>query len=523
MRSLYQRLLIVALFAMTLCAQPAWAQSPREIDDMLDGWQLAQAKPLIDKLTAADETSAWSLYLRSRYAFLSGDYKEAIDKLDAAIKAGGSNQYWVELRALMQSTLEVTKTYEKHTSPKGYFEVYIEPGRDRILLSYAFDVLDRAYEEIGAELEHKPPTPIRVEIYPMTATLAKVSSLSEDEIRTSGTIALCKYNRLMITSPKALMRGYGWADTLAHEYVHYVINHKTRAQVPIWMHEGMAKFLERRWRGQDQHLLPPSSEHLLRKRLDANKLITFEQMHPSMAKLPSQEDAAVAFAEVYTVMEYLHGKLGTGALAKVLDNINKGMDAKLAYATALSTTFKVFEGEWKTYMIARPKVDYPDEKLYDEKLRFKEDKVQAKRSELSEIPKPAARDHMKLGELLQARERYGAAAAQYLKAIRLMGDKHPVLQTRLAQSYLAQGKAKEAMSALDPIRQSYPSYVGVWLRLGEASLILGKPQQARDYLLEAAYINPFDPEVHTLLERAYKSSGQSDRAAHEAKLLQLAR
>ena len=511
----------------THASKAAAALTPREIDALLDGWQLREAASHIERLQAREPRSPSTLYLRARQAFFMGQYEQATSLLDEAIKAGGAHAYWSELRQIMHDTHQVTRTYEKHTTPKGYFEIFIEPGRDRLLLPYAFEVLDQAYEQIGAELEHKPPTPIRVEIYPTTATLAKVSSLTEDEIKTSGTIALCKYNRLMITSPKALLRGYTWADTLAHEYVHYVINHKTQAQVPIWMHEGMAKFLERRWRGPQQQMLPPSSEHLLRQRLERGKLITFEQMHPSMAKLPSQEDAAVAFAQVYTVMEYLHARLGPGGLARVLDQINQGKDARAAYAAALGTTFAEFEPAWIAYMRQRPKIEYPDEQLYEDKLRFKEDakaEGQAlKVSDLEQIPKPAARDHVKLGELMQARERYDAAIIQYHKAIRLMGDRHPVVQTRLAQSHLARGQAKEAMAALTPIRQSYPSYVGVWLRLGQAALILGEPLQARDYLLEAAYINPFDPEVHELLERAYKALGQEDRAAQEAKLLLMAR
>ena len=40
----------------------------------------------------------------------------------------------------------------------------------------------------------------------------------------SGTIAICKYNKLMFTSPKAMLRGYEWLDTLSHEYVHFVIS-----------------------------------------------------------------------------------------------------------------------------------------------------------------------------------------------------------------------------------------------------------------------------------------------------------
>ena len=55
-------------------------------------------------------------------------------------------------------------------------------------------------------------------------------------------------------------------------------------------------------------------EHLLAKALRAGKLITFEAMHPSMAKLPSAEDATLAFAEVATAIAYLHARGGMAAL-----------------------------------------------------------------------------------------------------------------------------------------------------------------------------------------------------------------
>ena len=58
-------------------------------------------------------------------------------------------------------------------------------------------------------------------------------ALTEEEIKTSGTIALCKYNRLMITSPRDLVYGYGWADTVAHELIHLLINRRSRNTVPI--------------------------------------------------------------------------------------------------------------------------------------------------------------------------------------------------------------------------------------------------------------------------------------------------
>lgn len=521
-RQTISRFCTVCAFALVvLFATSATAQTVRKADELLNGWQMKSAKTAIDQLEKRYPKEAAIFYLKARLAFFEGDYTLGVDLLDRAIKAYPTNAYWKQLREVMDNTKKVTKKYKRIKSPKGYFEVFVQPGKDEILVPYALEVLDIAYVAIGNALQHRPPTPIRVEVYPTTATLAKVSSLTEKDIRTSGTIALCKYNRLMITSPKALLKGYEWADTLVHEYVHYVINHKTSANVPIWMHEGMAKYLERRWRGPNNNRLSSSSEHLLRERLEKNKLITFDQMHPSMAKLPSQEDAAVAFAEVYTVMEYLNKKLGEAGFALVLEQINKGDDAKKAFAKVLETTFPAFERAWKAYLKTRPKVTLPKDEVIIKTLKFKGDKNIE--SDLKKIPKPKARDHMHLGEMMQARKRFKAALVQYKKAARIMGKDSRVLQTRLAQTHLALKQYKEAYEVLKPMHQHYPSDVRIWMGMGEAKLGLKQYKLAIKYLVEAVYINPFDPRVHELLARAYEYNGQSDKAqlamAHRKKAL----
>lgn len=504
--------------ALLLCAapQPARAQSVIKAHQALNDWKIDEARRQIQGAEAVDPASVELLAVKARLAFFSGDYKGALTLIEQALTQAPKRAEFLELRALIKSTHEVTARYEKHTSPSGRFIVYVEPGKDRVLIPYAFEALELAYDSIALELGYKPPTPIRVEVYPRTATLAAVSSLTEAEIRTSGTIALCKYNRLMITSPKALARGYEWVDTLVHEYVHYAINHKS-ASVPIWMHEGMAKFLERRWRGPDAHRLPPSSEHLLAERVAGKgKLITFDQMHPSMAKLPSQEDAAVAFAEVFTVMEYLRKQLGEGAFGKVLDHINAGLDAKTAFALALATTFEEFERVWMAYLKQRPRVKYPDDTGFEDRLVFKD---ADKTTTLEKLPKPAARDHLHLGELLQARGRHEAAVAQYRKASKLMGDAHPFVQTRLAQSLLALNRPKDALDALQGVKAAFPSYVQTWIQLGRASLATGDAPAALDALTEAARINPFDPEIHTLLIQTYtKLNRKKELAVAKANL-----
>ena len=58
-----------------------------------------------------------------------------------------------------------------------------------------------------------------------------------------GTVALSKWNRLMITSPKALVRGYPWADTITHELVHPIVE-SDFPRAPTWIDEGLASLFE---------------------------------------------------------------------------------------------------------------------------------------------------------------------------------------------------------------------------------------------------------------------------------------
>ena len=517
---------VAPLQAQGVPAPVAQIYSLTQINEFLSAGQLPEARQALDALQGQrGGMNPEILYLEARYHFFDGDYKKSVQTIDQAIAnqpAGAvAPAHWSMLRELVASTGEVTKDYVKYKSPKGYFEIFVPPGKDRVLVPFAGEALDKAYDAIGEELGFRPPTPIRLEIYPQTSVLAKVSSLSEDEIRTSGTIALCKYNRLMVTSPRALLRGYSWVDTVVHEYVHYVISAKTRNRVPIWMHEGLAKFLERRWRGPNAHRLSPSSEGLLKDRLKTNDLITFEQMHPSMAKLPSQEDAAVAFAEVFTVMEYLQKEVGEQAFEKLLDAVNEGLDARQAFAQTIGKPFATFEREWKAYLKTREIPNLPEDDGYEEKLVFKDEKKDT--SETHQIEKPRAREYMQLGELMRARGRCEAALVEYQKAAHLLGDKNPLLQTRRAQCLLEGERAQDALGMLQSVHQTYPDYVQVWIEMGRAALALEQYAEAREYLIEAARINPFDPVVHEQLARAYSKLGDESAAEESRKFEKLVR
>src|SRR6185437_8113113 len=142
------------------------------------------------------------------------------------------------------------------------------------------------------------------------------------------------------------------------------ITRVSRNAAPIWLHEGLAKFEERRWRAPqgDGGGLTPTMEHLLAAALagqpdhkggKARRLITFEEMYPSMAKLPSQEDSALAFAEVYTVVEYLHAKKGWEGVRAVIEGMREGKEDARAVADVMGQSFEDLQRAWRTWLKGR--------------------------------------------------------------------------------------------------------------------------------------------------------------------------
>src|SRR6185503_20813049 len=110
--------------------------------------------------------------------------------------------------------------------------------------------------------------------------------------------------------------------------------------------------------------IAPSLEHLLAKALRSGKLITFEAMHPSMAKLPSAEDATLAFAEVANAIAYLHERGGMAALRDAIKRVSAGEDARAAVAAAAGGSWADFERGWRAFMAAQhyktfPAIDIP--------------------------------------------------------------------------------------------------------------------------------------------------------------------
>jgi Flp pilus assembly protein TadD len=449
--------------------------------------------------------------------FHEGDYPEAARLMERAIALGPTASELAirrEMHGIMGATVEATRGFVDARSSDGRFVVSHAPGRDEVLVAYALDAMQRADDALFDVLGLRVPGPVRLEVYPTAASLSAVSSLSVEEIERTGTIALCKWDRLMITSPRALVRGYPWTDTIGHEYVHLVLARASRDRAPVWLQEGVAKFLERTWRGEaPRATLDPAVEALLARAVRDDELIPFERLHPSIARLPSQEDAALAFAQVATFVESFHSRHGNEGLRDAVARIAAGSDTRDALAAVAAEPFAQLERRWLGALRRRPAPADPPRMI---SMRFRHGSGEV--DESREIEVESARRFLRLGDLLFDRGRAGAAASEYEKAHAQAPD-DPIVASRLARAALVAGRSRVALRALEPLAERYPDHAPLRAALGMALLAEGRTEDARDELVEAIRINPFDPEPHCGLGRAAATERERSRESEQCATL----
>ena len=521
------KLRLTTLFTLLLStpavAQEDFESKALEIHKLTADWQTSEAREVLVPLLAAHPKDRHLRYAHGRLLFFEGRYPEAYDVLYGLTEELGADApgHMNVLRDDVRATRDALKDFDEVATEDGRFLVRFK-GADRLLLPYVIEVLQRTDAALSADFDYQPKGRVLVEIYPEIRYLAAVSPLTEADIETSGTIALCKYNRLMFTSPRALVRGYGWRDTIAHEFVHYYVTKVSSNTVPIWLHEGIAKFEETRWRAEPGLGLDPPQEDLLARSLKADKLVTFQQMHPSMAKLPSQQAAGLAFAQVHTVVAWLHQLKGYGALNTLLRKLRG--DARMDAALKATYGFDL-DGlwtRWKADLAVSGLKEYPG--LVQTSLQFKRPGDEGDpEADYGTIKEKKVKDFAHLGELLRARDRHGAAYVEYEKAMRLGGEGNPVVQNGAAASLLVLDRAAEVPPMLALVRSYYPGFLTTHINLGEAYLALGRDAEAVAAFEEAVGINPFHPRPHDVLAALYHKAGRTDDAARAKRALEILR
>jgi tetratricopeptide (TPR) repeat protein len=496
---------LLAVLSLLIASTASARRDPTLSGDLLRASRLlgasryVEAAQLIGDLEHRAPDVAEVRWLRAELLFHRGDYTAATARLkgvpdDAVQGAVGIT------RRLAGSAAELTKDFASVRSPAGHFVIRYAPGPDEVIAELAGEVLDAAWQAIGDDLGLRPSDPIRVELLGSPSDLAKLSPLTETEIETTGTIALSKYNKLMVVSPRATVFGYPWMDTLAHEYTHLLVSRLSADSVPVWLHEGLARFEQTRWRNAPEIELTASERVLLTSAIKKRRFIGLDEMHPSMAKLPSQEAAALAYAQVYTLVAFVHAKVGYAGLREILAAQENGKSAKRAVSDAYGATWSELDKRWQRYLRT---LDLTTPRLVKTRqIRFGKGGRESDNLGLEQVA-ARSRKHARLGGMLRSRNLMDAAVIEYEKALTL-SPQDPYVTGRLARTLVELGRNDRAIELATPLAHLDESDPVPAVTLGIAHAARQQWKPAAAAFEQALRTSPFDPTTRCGLAEVYR-------------------
>ncbi len=483
---------------------------------LIDRWKGEAARIwLEDRLKAEPENPKWR-FLMSQALFYLGRYTEALDTLDALIEDVPHPQFH-SFRGFIAATIKGTETLTLIESE--HFRIFIDTERDAALVPYIRDVLEQSYQRLGKHFGLFPQEKVLVEVFPTTGTFYPASSLSARDIEVSGAIGICKFNKIMLLSPRNLARGYRWTDAISHEYLHYLIVHLSANEAPIWLHEGIAKYFEDAWRLPQSSWLSRRTESLLAHALANDSFVGFKNMEPSLVKLETTYQVQLGYAEAASAIDFIIHSAGSQGLTRILQDLSEahGDGATGAIARVMGYEFERFENEWRQFLQAKQLREHEGIRL--PRFTLKEgDEIPAEDLR-EEIESTTARMHTRLGDRLRQRGRDRAASREYNRAL----DKDPYspyLLNKLAGALMSQQRWEPAQQYLERARMLAPDYVTTYTNLGRLHVARQSYEEARDALWEAVQINPFDPLMHQYLAESYRQLGMDDRAEQEQQLVE---
>lgn len=500
MTRLPRRICVAVLAALLGATSSARADDDvSEVDAALGRWDVTAAtRALADVADGNDKQVKLAVV-----AIYEGRYADAEQILAEAIAQGGLDgtdalaeeaRHYLALARGAQKALGAAVTL---TSPDGHVQAVFADAKDAVLAPYLFEAMAKAREVLGTELGVLPDHAVRFEFLDDPTKLAMVTPLTIANIRTTGTVGVTKHRRVVMITPRVMVHGYGWLDTAVHEYVHYLLTLRTGNLAPVWLQEGLAKLYETRWRRETPEPLDPAVAFRLHQAIVRDDLVTLEEMYPSVAMLPSAELAALAYAEVETMLALLRERRGTGGITTLLDRVLAGDDAKTALATAWGDEFEAFETEWKRVTKTRTAkgrdgaIDTP---------KFKDGDADPDEigDVFSELGGGKARQHARLGALLQARDHLDAAALQYEKAraVDARARKDPTLSRRLGKLYVELERWREAVELLAIAAAEAPDDANLAAAQTRALLRAGQRGPALEAADRTLRNNPFVPTLH---------------------------
>jgi len=343
------------MLALGLVAAPAPARvhlggpSVSDMADAITELDLDRARTMSEEID--DGGSALALE-RARLSLYLGD----CDAAQATLATLGGVKDAAPLAELAKNCARATAGSTVIEDASRGLWIRIQDDEDRALVPMLSEVAVSARAAIERDLGVVMPRPLRIDLVRDLFSLSGVSGLPLNAAETTGTVAVARWGRVNMISPRAAPGGFPWEDTLAHEITHLALSRGTRDHAPLWLQEGIAKRQEIRWRAPRPFDGDPSPDSIARDALLSGESVGIDKLGPSIAMLPSADAASIAFAEVSSFIDYWLRENGRPALMLLFADL-KGLGGSRAPDAMKSVSGYDLEGwiaRWQAYLRALP-------------------------------------------------------------------------------------------------------------------------------------------------------------------------
>ena len=356
----------------------------------------------------------------------------------------------------------------------------LQDDSDRALAPFIFEVAAQARDTVSKEIGIDLPRPLRIDLVRDLFSLSAVSGLPLKAAETTGTLAVARWGRVIMLSPRAPVQGYPWQDTLAHEITHLLVTRATRDFAPLWMQEGLAKRFEVRWRAPRPFDKPDWADTGARNAALDGRSVGIDKLGPSIAMLPTPEAAGIAFAEVTSFMHFFIEQNGEPALrllfADLRGNGAAGPDAALLSVTGYGLS--EWNARWQRFL-RQPVKPLPDAALHA--------------APPPRVQTDAGR-RVRLADLLRQRG-HGRESATEVEPLLSSLSRVPQVRARVASGLYAAGDAAGAEHALGTVAEIDALY-GPWFALaGRGFKRAGQLTDAEPAFTLGLSADPYSDEV----------------------------
>ncbi|HEX4512317.1 MAG TPA: hypothetical protein VH054_02240, partial [Polyangiaceae bacterium] len=311
----------------------------------IHGLDLDTARAILQKADAGDAAASLE---RARLAIYDGDCDKAVTILTDPQVAKLDED--VGLGDIASGCARVTAATSIVEDKAQNIHVRFQDDADQVLMPLMVETITKARDTLTRDFGVDWPKPTRVVVVRDLVALSAMTGLPYKDASTTGTVGIAKWGRVTLLSPRASQHGFAWRDTLAHELTHLAVTRASGDLAPLWLQEGLAKREEIRWRGPGPFDDKPSPESVVAYGMQKHLDLPLDKLGPSIAMLPSADQAMVAFAEVTSFLRYLANEAGTESIKKLLAALHKATPIDKAMIDATGADLKGWDAKWRAHL-----------------------------------------------------------------------------------------------------------------------------------------------------------------------------